>query len=56
MKAFVYEKKESKKVLEIKDVVAVTTNEVDNTICIVDKKNRLYQYNTRDIKTTIYQN
>ena len=56
MKAFVYEKKDSKKVLEVNNVVTVTTNKEDHTICIVDSKGRLYQYNTKEVKTTIYQN
>ena len=56
MKVFVYEKKKSKKILEVNDVVTVTTDNEDDTICIVDAKNRLYQYNTKEVKTTIYQN
>lgn len=56
MKVFVYKKKDSSKVLELNDVVAVTTSKEDNSICIVDAKNRLYQYNTKEVKTTIYQN
>ena len=56
MKAFVYDKKESKKVAELKNIVSVTEDKESHSIYIVDSKNRLYQYNTKDTKTTIYQN
>lgn len=56
MKAFVYDKKDSKKIKEVKDVIAVTTSKEDNVICFVDGKNRLYQYDTREVKSVIYQN
>ena len=56
MKAFVYDKKTSEKVREILDVEFVTTDKEDHKICIVDVKGRLYQYNMKEVKTTIYQN
>lgn len=56
MKAFVYEKKTSKKVVEIKNVVDVMHDPEDDTIYIVDNKKRLYQYKVSEVKTTIYQN
>lgn len=56
MKAFVYDKKTSKKVVEIKNVVDVMQEPDSNTIYIVDNKKRLYQYNIGEVKTTIYQN
>lgn len=56
MKAFVYDKKTSKKVVEIPNVVNVVHEPGDDTIYIVDNKKRLYQYNVKEVKTTIYQN
>lgn len=56
MKAFVYDKRTSKKIIEIDKVIDVMQDPEDYTIYIVDEKKRLYQYDVREVKTTIYQN
>lgn len=56
MKAFVYEKKDSKKIAEILDVVNVIHDLEEGRIYIVNDKKRIFQYDTKNVKTTIYQN
>jgi hypothetical protein len=53
MKVFVYKKSNSKKVKVIKNVKVVF--ETDG-ILTIDTAKKTYTYNTKDVKTTCYQN
>lgn len=53
MKVFIYRKDNSKKVKVIKNVKVVFETA---GILVVDTEHETFTYNTKDIKTTIYQN
>ena len=53
MKVFIYKKSNSKKVKVIKNVKVVF--ETDG-ILTIDTDKKTYTYNTKDVKTTCYQN
>lgn len=55
MEVFVYSKKTSKKLAELNHIVNVAVTP-DKTIYIQDEEGGLYSYDTREVKTTIYQN
>lgn len=53
MKVFIYRKDNSKKVKVIKHVKVVYETA---GILVIDTEQETFTYNTKDIKTTIYQN
>lgn len=53
MKAFVYRKKDSKRIKTIKNVVCVYQSA---NMIIIDTEKRSYTFSPREVKTTIYQN
>lgn len=56
MKVFVYSKKTSKKIAEIKQVGNVMECEVLSQILITTYSGETFKFNTNDVKTTAYQN
>lgn len=56
MKVFVYSKKTSKKIAEIKQVGNVMECEVAEQILITTYSGETFSFNTNDVKTTTYQN
>lgn len=53
MKVFIYKKSNSKKIRVIKDVKCVY--QYDNLLTVQTEK-KAYTYNTKEVKTTCYQN
>ena len=56
MKVFVYSKKKSKKIAEIKHVCDVRACEVAEQILITTYSGETFSFNTKEVKTTAYQN
>lgn len=56
MKVFIYSKKTSKKIAEIKQVGNVMECELAKQILISTFSGETFKFNTNDVKTTIYQN
>lgn len=56
MKVFVYSKKTSKKVAEIKKVVMVQEIPEDHKIEFVTDSGEVMTFDTKSLKSTIYQN
>lgn len=56
MKVFVYSKKTSKKIATIKNVVLIQAVPGDGRIQIVIDDGEIFQFDTGNVKTTIYQN
>lgn len=56
MKVFVYSKKTNKKIAEIKQVGNVMECEVAEQILITTYSGETFNFNTNDVKTTVYQN
>ena len=56
MKTFVYDKKKSKKVAEIKNVATVCEDKPTHSIQITTLNNETFEFETRFFKTTAYQN
>lgn len=56
MKVFVYSKKTSKKVAEIKKVVMVQELPEDHKIEFVTDSGEVMTFDTKSLKSTIYQN
>lgn len=53
MKVFVYKKSNSKKIRVIKDVICIYQYD---TQLVVQTEKKSYTYNTKEVKTTCYQN
>ena len=56
MKVFVYSKKTSKKIVEIKQVGNVMECELMSQILITTYIGETFRFNTNDVKRTAYQN
>lgn len=56
MKVFVYSKKTSKKIVEIKQVKSVTEYNADEVLVISTYSGETFEFNTNKVKTTSYQN
>ena len=56
MKVFVYSKKTSKKIAEIKQVGNVMECELAAQILITTYSGETFRFNTNEVKTTSYQN
>lgn len=56
MKVFVYAKKESKKVAEIKNVSLVREIREKHEIQLTTESNEVFKFDTHLFKTTVYQN
>lgn len=56
MKVFVYSKKTSKKIAEIKQVGNVMECELTERILITTYSGEIFKFNTNEVKTTSYQN
>lgn len=56
MKVFVYSKKTSMKIAEIKEVGNVMESPVAERILITTYSGETFNFNTNEFKTTIYQN
>lgn len=56
MKVFIYSKKTSKKLITITDVIMVQILPHDKKIQIVVDSGEIFEYDTTQVKTTIYQN
>lgn len=56
MKVFVYSKKTSKKIAEIKQVVCVMECKVIEQILITTYSGETFNFNTKEVKATVYQN
>lgn len=56
MKVFIYSKKTSKKLVIIKNVVMVQTITSNKKIQVVVDSGEIFEYDTTQVKTTIYQN
>lgn len=57
MKVFVYSKKTSKKIAEVKAVVSVNCPlEKGSKIVIQTESGEVFKFDTKTMKTTIYQN
>lgn len=56
MKTFVYDKKKSKKVAEIKNVASVYEDKPTHSIQITTLNNDTFEFDTRFFKITVYQN
>ena len=56
MKVFVYSKKTNQKLAQVNNVVGVDTNSKKNEIMIHTSSEETFTFNTKEIKTTIYQN
>lgn len=56
MKVFVYSKKTSKKIAEIKQVGNVMECELMSQILITTYSGETFKFNTNEVKTTSYQN
>lgn len=56
MKVFVYSKKTSKKIAEIKNVCNVMECELANQISITTYSGEIFKFDTNVVKTTSYQN
>lgn len=55
MKVFVYSKKSSKKIAMITSVVAVEEH-ADSIITFTTKNGNVFSFDTKEVKTTTYQN
>lgn len=56
MKVFVYSKKTNKKIAEIKQVCNVIECEREGLILITTYSCETFKFNTKEVKTTAYQN
>lgn len=56
MKVFVYSKKTSKKIAEIKQVCGVIECKLTAQILIIPYSGETFKFNTNEVKTTSYQN
>lgn len=56
MKVFVYSKKTNRKIAQVNDVVEVGVNTEKHEIMVYTKSGETFTFNTKEIKTTIYQN
>lgn len=56
MKVFVYSKATSNKIAEIKDVVTVQRPKASNNIIFITVSGEMFTFNTKEVKTTTYQN
>ncbi len=56
MKVFVYSKKTSKKIAEVKHVVTVQPPTASNKIILITESGEMFTFDTKEVKTTIYQN
>lgn len=56
MKVFVYSKKTNKKLATITSVVAIRTKSGENVIQIVADSGEVFEFDTKAVKTTAYQN
>lgn len=56
MKVFVYSKKTSKKIVEVKQACCVMEYDNAEQIIIVTYSGETFKFNTSDVKTTAYQN
>lgn len=56
MKVFVYSKKTSKKIAEVKDVVSVACFSNKNDILILTGSGETLKFDCQEVKTTTYQN
>lgn len=56
MKVFVYSKKTSKKIAEFNQVGNVMVCEVTEQILITTYSGETFNFNTKEVKTTAYQN
>lgn len=56
MKTFVYSKKTSKKIAEIKNVVTVQQPTASDKIIFITESGEMFSFNIKEIKTTTYQN
>lgn len=56
MKVFVYSKKTSKKIAEIEQVGNIMECDFASQILIITYSGETFKFNTKDVKTTAYQN
>ena len=56
MKVFVYSKKTSKKIAEVKHVVTVQTPAASDKIILITESGEMFTFSTKEVKTTCYQN
>ena len=56
MKVFVYSKKNNKVLAKINDVDMVFCSDKECKITISDEMYNTYEFNTKEVKTCIYQN
>lgn len=56
MKVFVYSKKTNAKIAEIKNVVTVQEPSVGNKIVFITDSGEMFTFDTKEVKTTSYQN
>ena len=56
MKVFVYSKTTSNKIAEIKNVVTVQEPSVGNKIIFITESGEMFTFDTKEVKTTTYQN
>lgn len=56
MKVFVYSKKTSKKIATIVNVIKIELFQSNKVIVFYTETGEKFSFNTRNVKTTIYQN
>lgn len=56
MKVFVYSKKSSNKIAEIKNVVTVQKPAATKQILFITESGEIFAFDTTEVKTTTYQN
>lgn len=56
MKVFVYSKKTNRKLATITSVVAIRAKSGESTIQIIADSGETFEFNTKVVKTTAYQN
>ena len=56
MKVFVYSKKTNRKIAQVNAVIGVEVNEKKHEILVYTESDETFTFNTKEIKTTIYQN
>lgn len=56
MKVFVYSKKTSAKIAEIKNAVTVQEPAASNKIIFITDSGEMFTFDTKEVKTTSYQN
>ena len=56
MKVFVYSKKTSKEIVRLRDICFVTQYPNSHRIVFTNSEGDSFEYDTQEVKTTIYQN